>query len=299
MTEPDAVTSTLAHTNWVVTRPRGQGDNLAALVRSRGGRVFNIPTLEIAGVECDRDEVHEALRWADTVVFVSPNAVRFSHSYLGGLDSASAHAHRPSVAAIGNRTAEALAEAGVAVSFAARRSPSDQLDPQVGFPGGATERLLAVDQLSGDLADRRIVVVRGVGGRELLGQSLSARGAEVRYIEVYRRRHSIIGAEQLAPVRRVCLRAEHCGVVLTSVASLECWLSACGYPQPVHTGARDIVDDGDRCWTEQLSYVVISERVGMRLRRAGILAPCEIADEPSDQALLAAMIRQVDSIGTS
>jgi len=37
------------------------------------------------------------------------------------------------------------------------------------------------------LAGRRVVIFRGDGGRELLGDSLRARGAEVSYAECYRR----------------------------------------------------------------------------------------------------------------
>jgi uroporphyrinogen-III synthase len=38
-----------------------------------------------------------------------------------------------------------------------------------------------------DMTDKRVLIVRGEGGRAHLGESLQARGAEVGYAEVYRR----------------------------------------------------------------------------------------------------------------
>jgi uroporphyrinogen-III synthase len=37
------------------------------------------------------------------------------------------------------------------------------------------------------LANQQVLIVRGVGGRELLADTLAARGANISYLEVYRR----------------------------------------------------------------------------------------------------------------
>ena len=53
--------------------------------------------------------------------------------------------------------------------------------------GGAdSEHLLALPELA-DMAKQRVLIFRGEGGRELLAEALSARGARVDYIECYRR----------------------------------------------------------------------------------------------------------------
>jgi uroporphyrinogen-III synthase len=56
--------------------------------------------------------------------------------------------------------------------------------------GADSEALLATPQLGahlGDFAGKRIAILRGDGGRALLGDTFVARGAEVEYITCYRR----------------------------------------------------------------------------------------------------------------
>ena len=55
--------------------------------------------------------------------------------------------------------------------------------PQI---GADSEALLAVQELR-HLAGKHLLIVRGEGGRELLGDSLKSRGAHVEYAECYRR----------------------------------------------------------------------------------------------------------------
>ena len=156
----------------LVTRPAGQGEQLADRVRAAGGEPFLFPTLAIEPVS---PSPHAAalLRRPDVfswAVFVSANAV--AHG-LPLILAAGAWPPGLRAAAVGAGTAAALRARGV---------------PQVLAPaaGGDSESLLALAAMH-EVGGQRVLVIRGVGGRELLADTLRARGAHVEYLECYRR----------------------------------------------------------------------------------------------------------------
>lgn len=102
------------------------------------------------------------------LIFVSRNAVEYGLPlFPAGQLPASA------VVAVGRATARALAAAGRTVDLA----PEHRYD---------SEGLLELAELR-QLNAKRVLIVRGNGGRSLLGDTLRARGAQVAYAEVYRR----------------------------------------------------------------------------------------------------------------
>ena len=162
----------LAGRRIVVTRPAGQNEGLAELIRAEGGEPIVFPVLEILDLDDTRalvaaaDRLHEY----DLAVFISPNAVDKALNVIGAR-----RAWPPGLraATIGRASERALARYGVADVIA----PSGRFD---------SEALLALPQLA-DVQGWRVVVFRGDGGRELLGDTLRQRGATVDYIECYRR----------------------------------------------------------------------------------------------------------------
>ena len=156
----------------VVTRPAGQNEGLAELIRAEGGEPIVFPVLEILDLDDTRalvaaaDRLHEY----DLAVFISPNAVDKALNVIGAR-----RAWPPGLraATIGRASERALARYGVADVIA----PSGRFD---------SEALLALPQLA-DVQGWRVVVFRGDGGRELLGDTMRERGATVDYIECYRR----------------------------------------------------------------------------------------------------------------
>lgn len=161
------MTQPLAGRTVLVTRPPHQAAALAEAIRSAGGDVFVFPALDIEAVPVS--ELDESLAWlaeADIVIFISPNAVQFGMAAIGALSAA------PRIFAVGPGTARALGALGI----------RDVITPD----GQDSDALLALPPLQ-DVAGRRMVIVRGVGGRPVLADTLRARGAEVHYLECYRR----------------------------------------------------------------------------------------------------------------
>ena len=158
----------------VVTRPAAQAVKLIALIRENGGEPLAMPLLEI-GPGADSSELRRAIAALEDyalAVFVSPNAVAYS---LPMIRARGPWPCSVRAAAIGSATAAALAEAGIGPVIA----PLARFD---------SEALLELPELSGGaIAGRKVLIVRGNGGRELLAQTLRARGVRVDAVAAYRR----------------------------------------------------------------------------------------------------------------
>ncbi|MHB1214396.1 MAG: uroporphyrinogen-III synthase [Thiobacillus sp.] len=165
------MTQALAGRTVLVTRPAHQATALMQAIRAEGGAAFAFPALEIEAVPLNALSGSLAqLAKADIAIFISPNAAQF------GMDAIHARGGLPDaigVFATGPGTARALQAQGV----------RDVVTPA----GRDSEALLALPQLT-DVAGKRVVIVRGIGGRPLLADTLAARGAQVAFMECYRRR---------------------------------------------------------------------------------------------------------------
>lgn len=164
------MTQPLAGRAVLVTRPVHQAAPLMQAIRAAGGEAIAFPALAIEPVPVEQlGDALGRLAGADIAIFISPNAAQF------GMDAIRAHGGLPAgiqVLAVGPGTARGLAAAGVV---------------GVVTPAGQdSEALLALPQLQA-VAGRRVMIVRGVGGRPLLADTLRARGAEVQFLECYRR----------------------------------------------------------------------------------------------------------------
>ncbi len=164
----------LAGIGVLITRPADQASHLATLLAAEGGDPIFFPTLEIVPPS-DPEAMRQALTRAheyDWLVFVSPTAVDRSWPTLKAV-----HAGWPGVvrvAGVGPGTVRALLQSGA----------HEVLSP---VHGGDSEHLLESPPLQ-DMRGQRVLIVRGEGGRPLLGDTLRQRGARVDYAQCYRRR---------------------------------------------------------------------------------------------------------------
>ncbi|HEX7047403.1 MAG TPA: uroporphyrinogen-III synthase [Gammaproteobacteria bacterium] len=147
----------------VITRPQDRGESLCERINAAGGEAFHFPVIDIHAIENARLPESKP----DLMIFTSIAAVEHG---LPLFDSALPDAK---IAAIGNATASALRAAGIKPGLVPEREES--------------EGLLALPAFN-DIAGKKIWLVKGRGGRELLANTLRDRGATVRLIEVYERR---------------------------------------------------------------------------------------------------------------
>ena len=162
----------LAGLNIVVTRPREQAVKLAQRITEAGGQAILFPLLEINPMADAQPLRALVARLSEyhLAIFISPNAVRY------GMQAILAAGPLPktlTVATVGQGSAKALLDFGV----------SKVIAPQLRFD---SEALLALPELQ-HVAGQRVVIFRGDGGRELLGDTLKERGARVDYAACYQR----------------------------------------------------------------------------------------------------------------
>lgn len=251
------VAQPLSNVRVLITRPAAQAQRLAQLIERAGGEAIHFPALEIAA-PLDSTALKRVLADIarfDIAIFISPNAVAYGLAHLKEHVGLPPHL---TIAAIGRGTAKALVETGVTKIIV----PPD---------GSDSETLLALPQLI-DVTGKRIVIFRGEGGRELLGDALRARGAEVAYAECYRRVRPATDAAPLA----ARLNAGNLDIVtVTSVETLH--------------NLHDMLDPPSRERLRRLPIVVVGGRQAEACRALGWAREPVVARGASDEAILAAL----------
>ncbi|WP_244785919.1 fused uroporphyrinogen-III synthase HemD/membrane protein HemX [Cupriavidus pauculus] len=195
----------------VVTRPAGQSRQLTEALHAAGLDVLGFPLLAI-GPASDDAPLRAALSHLSDyalVVFVSPNAVSFALDALAqvreGMDGPRWPPEVP-VAVVGPSSVAALAERGIApptyrviapagaapVGADAGDEPSNGVSTETEMSAGAprfdSEALWSqLDTTPGAFAGRRVLIIRGNGGRDWLGDRLREAGATVDAVEAYSR----------------------------------------------------------------------------------------------------------------
>jgi uroporphyrinogen-III synthase len=261
----------------LLTRPAGQQGELAAAIATGGGKAVSLPLLEIAPLpfpdsikdkersdqngnsspDCIEDD--EAVLQASqnlsrqimdldrfqTLIFVSSNAARFGLDWIDqywpqfpvGIN----------VVAIGPSTAALLRE----------NLQCRIWEPQSGM---TSEAVLELSVLQG-VAGQRVGIMRGVGGRDVLAQTLKSRGAQVELIELYHRRNVVPPKDKL---ETLCRDSAVAAVSILSGQTLQNYVDGLGEDSELY----------------RLPLLVPSARVANLARDAGFVdvIDCEGAD---------------------
>ena len=244
----------------VITRPLAQAVNLAERLTALGGIPVRFPVLAIYDVEDKRPLLDAAIRLEsyDLVVFVSPNAV------AKALDVMLEHRSWPAsvTAATLGRSSEAEL---------ARRGVQTIVSPPLRFDSEALLECAELQQMAG----KRVLICRGDGGRELLGETLVARGAAVDYLMVYRR-----GMPQLdpAPLHKLWEAGQLDAVTLTSSEGLRNMIAMIG-----HIG---------HAWLKNTPTFVPHARIAEQATQFGLRRI--IPTGPADDGLIAGLLAYFD-----
>ena len=176
--------SPLAGLGILVTRPARQAAGFARKVAALGGEPVIFPAITILppADPAALERAHASLATYDIAIFISPNAVEY------GAPDPRRWPARIAVLAPGPGTAEALAAAGID----GVRIPETTFD---------SEGLLELPELT-DVRGKRVLILRGDGGREHLAESLRSRGARVDAVACYRRAQPCSGVRGLAEAFR-------------------------------------------------------------------------------------------------
>lgn len=234
----------------LVTRPIAQADNLCGLIEQHGGQALRFPTLEIRPASVTPEAIQKALA-SDWLIFTSTNAVDFA---LKAFNGKMQDLQSTQIAAIGQATATALRQAGLRI----------QCIPEHDF---SSEGLLA-EPIMQNVVGLKITIVRGVGGREKLAKTLQERGAEVAYLEVYRRCCPTIKSDTLTNALR---EGKLAASTVTSGEALQNLLT--------------ILDETMVTLLRKLPLIVVSDRIGQLAQQLDF-EQVSVSRQPTDAAIL-------------
>ena len=222
----------------VVMRPKHLAKPLMTAIQEMGGNPISLPSLTIAPVVTSQAMLWiDHIRTADWIIVSSQNAVNEApQDVLEALRKTSAK-----VITMGQATTDVLKAAGVSVFF----TP---------LPGTDSEKLLAEPFLQrNEVANKKIVLLAGEGGRTLLYDTLNIRHATVEWVKVYRQVPAPLALETLMPTW--VLQGRFCFVV-TSQNSLDYFLAS--------------VPSEHLAWLQRQAFVVVSERIAAGAKKCGI-----------------------------
>lgn len=258
------MSATLAGRGVVITRPAGEAGRLAALIREAGGEPLLYPAIEILDAPNLRalDDLIDRLDTFDLAIYVSPSAVEKAMTRIVARRTLPAKLR---CAAIGPGGVRALQRFGV----------KDVIAPHHTHERYDSESLLASAYMQ-DVRGLRVVIFRGDGGRQLLGDTLTTRGAMVEYAVCYRRAKPTFDA---APLLAAWARHGVAAVIVTSSEGLHYFCERIGA--------------AGQSWLSTTTVVVPHPRIAATAHELGMTRVVE--SEAGDEALVRTVLRQISA----
>jgi uroporphyrinogen-III synthase len=252
-----------------ITRPVDQAKKLSALISEAGGTPILFPLIEIKPLNdySQFEAIISKIETYDWAIFISSNAVQ------NGMPRLVKNSIPPSLkfAAIGPVTGSELQSFGVKEVLTPLSHVQHGDENKVRFD---SESLLALPEMH-DVKNKKILIVRGVGGRDVLAETLKARGAQVIFAECYQRINPQTNCDLLT---QLYAEKKLHGIVVTSSEAM-----------------RHLLDlAGDADWLHNVTLFVNHARIAELPLQLGLKVA--VADELGDEAMLET-INKLDFLG--
>ena len=164
----------------LIVRPESRARQDMETCRLAGWEAQLFSPMEIVPDSGELSKLNKRIEAADAVFWVSPSAVETAARYVDFSDGLKPHI------AVGRAGAQALRDCGAAQVF----SP----------PNGNDSEAVSALPLWQDLPQgAEVLIVRGMGGRNFLGEHLAERGFSVGYAEVYARQPLTVDWQHFHP----------------------------------------------------------------------------------------------------
>jgi len=237
-----------------ITRPTGQATKLSQQIQQAGGTVILFPLIEIAALNdyTQFENVIANITDYDWILFISSNAVQNSmprllkHTIPTNLK----------FAAIGPTTAKSLNAFGI----------NDILIPEGRFD---SESLLSMPELQ-NIKGQKVMIVRGIGGRDVLANTLQSRGATITFAECYQRVNPQSHCDGLAQAYQ---NGQLHAIVVTSSEAMRHLIKMAG----------------ESDWLNKITICVNHARVAEQPLKMGLTV--KIAEAPGDESMLQNLIQ--------
>jgi uroporphyrinogen-III synthase len=228
----------------LITRPEPLAQPLANALTAAGAQTNIFSTLNIKSLS--ENIAHVNLALFDIIIFISPNAV------LNSVAVSPEHWQKLSSAIIsmGSGTTQTLAKYQVAVTAE---------------PGaGATSESLVHLNVLQNVADKKILIVAGQGGRDVIMKTLQQRGAQCQKVAVYQR----VKPKQTMPLWPQPFDV----IIVTSGESL--------------THLQQTIDETEQQNLFTTPLLVISQRMVNLVKQSAFTGPVLVSQGASNEAII-------------
>jgi len=262
------------HFTLLNTRPAHQADALDELVIQQGGDSINCPTIEIQWLAISDKEFVNG-RPFDKAIFTSANSVLGWYQIQQNLCAEAKELFsQTEFYAIGKATQEKGLELGLEV----KTLSENKFDSEHFL---AHKKMLAV-------TGQQIAIFKGVGGRSLIEETLSRRGATAKLFDVYKRKMAPFCVSKWNRFLK-----SNSPVLLLS--SLESWQNLVSgllqENQNMVTSREELIQA--EFWLELSTTVVMSQRIADAMIVEGWKWPLIVVETQSNQGIVKAILKSV------